>query len=123
MKPRLFICAVVLVMAAGVSLSCEDPGPLVERITAEDPVLRVSEATMLYCYVYNPSGGELTYGWLAQAGRIQNMGDSARWTAPDTVAADSLFWVSVTVSDEWGRTDEDSISLEVSAPPYQILLP
>lgn len=120
MRLKWLLISLILGSLIYFSTSCEEPGPLIESITADNPVLKVGESTVLRCYVYNPTSGELTFGWRAEAGRVISYGDTAEYTAPDTLAADSLFWVSVTVSDEWGRTDEDSISLAVSTPPMSL---
>jgi len=98
-------------------LFCELPGPEIERVTADDPSLAPGESTILHCDVYNPAGGELTYVWQADVGKIENLGDRARWTAPSSVASDLIATITVTVSDEQGMMDEESISLEVKASP------
>ncbi len=98
-------------------LFCELPGPEIERVTADDPSLAPGEITILHCDVYNPTGGELTYVWQADVGKIENLGDRARWTAPSSVASDLIATITVTVSDEQGMMDEESIALEVKANP------
>jgi len=98
-------------------LFCELPGPEIERVTADDPSLAPGESTILHCDVYNPAGGELTYVWQADTGKIENLGDRARWTVPESVTSNLIVTITVTVSDEDGRMDEESISLEVKASP------
>lgn len=94
---------------------CELPGPEIERVTAEDPSLAPGESTILHCEVYNPTGEQLTYVWQADMGKIENLGERARWTAPSSVPNTLIATITVTVSDKQGRLDEESISLEVRA--------
>ena len=98
-------------------LFCELPGPEIERVTADDPSLAPGESTILHCDVYNPAGGELIYVWQADTGKIENLGDRARWTAPESVTSNLIVTITVTVSDEQGMMDEESIALEVKANP------
>lgn len=99
------------------ALFCEPVGPEIERVTADDPSLAPGESTILHCYVYNPLEAELTYVWQADLGRIENLGDRARWTAPSSVSNTLIATITVTVSDEEGRMDSESIALEVKANP------
>jgi len=117
MRQKQVVMILALLSVLLFVLFCEPVGPEIERVTADNPSLAPGESTLLHCYVYNPLGAELTYVWQADLGRIENFGELARWTAPESVTSNLIVTITVTVSDEWGRMDEESIALEVKVNP------
>jgi len=113
MKKVLTIVALLSVL--GFLATCESIGPQIENLTAENSQVRPGESTVLHCYVDNADEMELTYAWVTDTGRTENMGDSALWIAPDDFTWTSYSaTITVTVGDPGGNTAEETIDLEVS---------
>lgn len=116
MKPVRILIGVVLVATILTLISC-DPGfgPEITNVRADDPAIAPGATTVLHCEVDNPDSATLTYVWEADDGTIQNLGDSAVWTAPDDMTWTSYtVTVTVTVGDEAGNTDADNLDLQVA---------
>ncbi|MBN2380991.1 DNRLRE domain-containing protein [candidate division WOR-3 bacterium] len=109
--------AIVLLLALGalsVMVFCEEGELEIEGPTVEDATLAPGESTILHCDVAGASG-EVTYAWEASENQetIENMGDSARWTAPDFVWGTTTVTITVTAEDAEGNTGEGSVDIEV----------
>ncbi len=101
--------AVIIIAALA---SCSSEPPLIQSLTASDSTLKPAETTVLHCVVEDST--EITYQWQADIGAIEEMGDSAVWTAPNFVWATSTATVSVIATNsETEAADTASIELEV----------
>ncbi len=58
----------------------------------------------------DPDGDELTYSYSIGSGLISDGGDTVTWTAP---LEDGLYVLTVTVSDPYGMTDAETLSINV----------
>ncbi len=82
--------------------------PVIERLTAEPPVVNQGKTTTIQCIASDPDGDELGYNWSVSRGNISGQGSAVIWTAPNTCGT---YIITVTVAD--GRGDEVSEVLEV----------
>lgn len=107
------IGVIVSLIVLGFMVSCEPGGAQIVRITPDESELVPGESTILRSEIDNPEASELEYAWEADAGTIENLGDSARWTAPDFLWMDSTVTVTLTIEDTEGNLDDEDVSLEV----------
>ena len=72
----------------------------------------------LYCNATDQDGDKLSYYWEAASGELITNGDSAYWTAP---MDRGVYFITCTVSDEYGASSVESIGITVLKPnnsPY-----
>jgi hypothetical protein len=83
--------------------------PVIERLTAEPPVVNQGKTATIQCIASDPDIDELGYDWSASRGNISGQGSAVTWTAPNTCGT---YTITVTVAD--GRGGEVSAELEVT---------
>ncbi len=64
------------------------------------------------CEAEDIDGDTVTYDWSATAGEIFGQGAAIVWVAPEVLG---LHWVSVTVQDSYGGSEERSLPINVNA--------
>ena len=104
---------IVSMIVLGSLVLCEPGGAQIVRIIPDKSELVPGDSTFLHSEIDNPEASELEYAWEADAGTIENMGDSARWTAPDFLWMDSTATITLTIEDAEGNIDDEDVSLEV----------
>jgi len=92
---------------------CDNTGLNIE-LTADAPSLAPGASTVLHCDVED-DGVQLEYAWSADTGTVENLGDSAVWTAPDDFTWNSYSAVvTVTVDNNAGNVESESITLQIA---------
>lgn len=108
----------IIVIATLTAIMCFLPfcerGAFDITLTADAAAVSPGASTVLRCDVDNPQGLELVFDWSVDVGSIQELGDTAVWTAPeDFTWSDYIVTVSIAVSDPDGNIEEDNIDLQV----------
>ena len=84
--------------------------PEIKSLTTDDKSVRKHETATIKCRASDPDGDELSYVWSADGGDISWEGSVATWTAPGEI---DTFTITVTVSDDKGGEDTETIDLRV----------
>ena len=87
--------------------------PEIEKIKAEDRIIRPGGSTMVTCTASDPNDDEITYSWRATAGSITGEGKTINYIAPDEEA--NVFIVCE-VTDIDQAFDTDSLQVLIRDP-------
>jgi len=87
--------------------------PEIEKIKAEDRIIRPGGSTMVTCTASDPNEDEITYSWRASTGTITGEGKTINYIAPDEEA--NVFIVCV-VTDVDHAFDTDSLLVLIRDP-------
>lgn len=117
---KRFLGVIVLASVLGFVISCDITGPQIVRITPDKSQLKPAESTVLHSEIDNPEELELEYAWEADAGTIEPLGDSARWTAPDFLWMDSTVTITLTIEDTQGNIDDENVTLQVQVTSQEL---
>lgn len=96
--------------------SCEDlynKGNEISVIVASDSTVKGGLEVYLKCEATDLNKDKLSYLWQCSSGFIQAFADSAIWTAP---IDSGIYFITCTVSDEYGASSTKSISMRVTKP-------
>lgn len=87
--------------------------PVIERLTAEPPVVNQGKTTTIQCIASDPDIDELGYDWSASRGNISGQGSAVTWTAPNTCGT---YIITVTVADSRGGEVSEELEVKVKKP-------
>ena len=90
----------------------------ISSISAAADSIEGGSTVGLYCSATDQDGDKLSYYWEAASGELVTNGDSAYWTAPMDIG---VYFITCTVSDEYGASSVESIGITVLKPnnsPY-----
>jgi DNA-binding beta-propeller fold protein YncE len=96
-------------------------GPVITGVTAPGAAVLAGKSITFAVSATDPSGGALTYAWVASAGAIApGAGAFATWTAPDVAGRCTM---RVTVKDAAGLTATRTVDLDVVIATYEDAFP
>ncbi len=109
------ISLLVLMLVTTLIYGCNalNTPPVIESLVAESMEIKQGESTAIQCIASDSDEDELTYEWSVTAGFIQGGDSHIIWAAPFKCATANI---SVTVSDDRGGTDTESIRIKVIRP-------
>lgn len=116
MKKQHIILALSTLIILAMMASCSSEPPLIQSLSASDSTLKPAESAVLRCVVEDTAG--ITYQWQTNIGSIEEMGDSARWTAPDFAWVNTTANVTVIASGENGEAAADTATIELTVEVY-----
>ena len=99
-----------------VYLGCDDlynQGNEISAIVASDSTVKGGLEVYLKCEATDLNKDKLSYLWQCSSGFIQPLADSAIWTAP---LDSGIYFITCTVSDQYGASSVESISIRVTPP-------
>jgi hypothetical protein len=93
--------------------------PIIYSLEAEPPGWTAPLGSLqMTCNASDPQGGELSYSWSAEGGRIVGAGAVVNWTAPAEVG---MYDITVVVANSLNKTATDSIILIASNGPPPVI--
>lgn len=103
-----------------VEVGPDNKPPDIESFTSDKNRVETGDTALLQVKATDPEKGELQYSYFISAGEITGSGPSVYWKAPNDPGN---YLIEVTITDNGGLTDEESMLLEVYQPnlPPQIL--
>jgi hypothetical protein len=115
---RYTLAIIPLALATGLFLAgcgsdTTGPGnraPEVTSLTADPDTVDPAGICTLTCSTADPDGDDLTYTWDGGEGTITGVGATVTWIGPIEAGT---YQVSVTVDDGKGKSDSDSVLVEV----------
>ncbi len=84
--------------------------PVISNLYAEPNVVELGGVATLFCVATDADDDSLSYSWSADGGTITGEGAEVTWHAPD---AEGTFTISCEVSDPYGMSASDELSLPV----------
>ncbi|HCC46560.1 MAG TPA: hypothetical protein DEQ38_00335, partial [Elusimicrobia bacterium] len=88
--------------------------PVITSFTASPISVSTGADSILVCVATSAAAGSLSYSWTPGSGTITGTGDSVTWTAPPSTG---VYTISVQVSDDFGGTAAQSLSVRANNPP------
>lgn len=119
----LAIIGAMLLLTCGKDNSTDpnNTAPRINSLTASPDSVQRGESSTITCDAVDPQGGVLTYFWAATGGSISGSGQSATWTAPDTIG---VFSITCNVQNAQGTESSRKVNVHVVKPniPQQGLI-
>jgi hypothetical protein len=84
--------------------------PLITAIQKSAPFVATNGSLQLDCLASDANGDPLSFAWSANGGALSGSGSNVSWTAP---AAEGIFQINVTVSDDEGLSAQAATTLLV----------
>ena len=106
----------IITMLILCSLNCDDlynKGNEIISITSNETTVKGGLEVQLKCEATDLDKDKLNYYWECASGSLETYGDSATWTAP---LDSGIYFVTCTVSDQYGASSVESISIRVTPP-------
>jgi hypothetical protein len=104
---------IILTLLIGGSCETNQPPEITSLIPSATSIGLGGSCTVT-CTASDPEGTALTYAWSATGGTTTGTSSTVTWTAPET---EGTFTITVTVSDEGGKTDTRSCDIQVANSP------
>jgi len=106
--------------SVNVSVSTTNQAPVISSLTANPTSVSPSGDSTITCTASDPDGDTLTYSWSKTGGTISGSGSQVTWTAP---SSEGTYTITCTADDGNGGTDQESVSITVSAADLTHQLP
>jgi hypothetical protein len=104
----------LVILALLIGGGCGGNPPVISSLIPSATKVGPGGSCTVTCTASDADGDTLTYTWSTTGGAISGTGSTVSWTAPTT---EGTYTITVTVSDDGGKTDTRSCDIQVANTP------